>query len=289
MSTGPAASTTPATPRATSPVSATSIASPRWPSPVRPAATACAAAASRSATATRCPAAANRAHTAAPIAPAPPVTRAVRRSTPLPFHAVRAAGGAAGLGPRVAMVPAACRRRRDRRRSADRTGARMGADRRRHRFPRRPRAGHVDVPRRLEIDLPGARRADPPSSHRVGGASLALAIIIGTSLTSIDGARSGLLVGLAITTTAFGILLPIRRDRGELPTRFGTEVLAGAAVGEIGPIVVIAVRHGSTRPRPRPAARLLRRRRARRGAGDGVGAAVPPRRGAAAAAGVAAR
>jgi Kef-type K+ transport system membrane component KefB len=100
----------------------------------------------------------------------------------------------------------------------------------------------------LEIDLRRARGGPIRRALLGWGASLTLAILIGTSLSSIDGARSGLLVGLAITTTAFGILLPILRDSGELPTRFGTEVLAGAAVGEIGPIVVIAVFLGTDRP-----------------------------------------
>jgi Kef-type K+ transport system membrane component KefB len=100
----------------------------------------------------------------------------------------------------------------------------------------------------LEIDLQRAR-GGPIRRALIGwGVSLTLAILVGTSLASVDGARSGLLVGLAITTTAFGVLLPILRDNGELPTRFGTEVLAGAAVGEIGPIVVIAVFLGTDRP-----------------------------------------
>jgi Kef-type K+ transport system membrane component KefB len=100
----------------------------------------------------------------------------------------------------------------------------------------------------LEIDLRRARGGPIRRALFGWGASLALAILLGISLASIDGARSGLLVGLAVTTTAFGILLPILRDNGDLPTHFGTEVLAGAAVGEIGPIVVIAVFLGTDRP-----------------------------------------
>jgi Kef-type K+ transport system membrane component KefB len=52
---------------------------------------------------------------------------------------------------------------------------------------------------------------------------------------------SELYVGLALTTTALGTLLPIVRDAGLLPTRFGTHVLAIGSLGEFGPIIAIAV------------------------------------------------
>ena len=42
-------------------------------------------------------------------------------------------------------------------------------------------------------------------------------------------------------TTALGALLPILRDAGVLNTRFGANVMAVGAVGEFGPIVLIAV------------------------------------------------
>jgi Kef-type K+ transport system membrane component KefB len=48
-------------------------------------------------------------------------------------------------------------------------------------------------------------------------------------------------VALALTTTALGTLLPILRDNGMLGGRFGREVLAAGAVGELFPIVIIAV------------------------------------------------
>ncbi len=48
-------------------------------------------------------------------------------------------------------------------------------------------------------------------------------------------------VGLALTTTALGTLLPILRDNDMLGGRFGEYVYAAGAVGELFPIVVIAV------------------------------------------------
>ncbi|MET9404059.1 cation:proton antiporter [Kitasatospora sp. NPDC002965] len=51
----------------------------------------------------------------------------------------------------------------------------------------------------------------------------------------------GAFTGLALTTTALGTILPILRDSGELPTPFGSLVMATGAVGEFGPIIAIAV------------------------------------------------
>ena len=100
----------------------------------------------------------------------------------------------------------------------------------------------------VEIDLAHVRGR--PLQRAVSGwlASLVVGIALGVALTGIDGTRSGLVVGLAVTTTALGTLLPILRDRGELRTDFGTEVLAGAAVGELGPLVAIALLLSTDRP-----------------------------------------
>ena len=48
-------------------------------------------------------------------------------------------------------------------------------------------------------------------------------------------------VGLALTTTALGTLLPILRDNDLLAGRFGEYIYAAGAVGELFPILIIAV------------------------------------------------
>jgi Kef-type K+ transport system membrane component KefB len=100
----------------------------------------------------------------------------------------------------------------------------------------------------MEIDL--ARIKGRPLQRAVigWGLSLILGLAAGVALAPADGARSSLTVGLAITTTALGTLLPILRDRGELDNTFGTHVLAGAAVGELGPIIAVSLFLGSDRP-----------------------------------------
>ena len=50
-----------------------------------------------------------------------------------------------------------------------------------------------------------------------------------------------LLAAVALSTTALGVLAPILRDRGELNTDFGTYMVAAAAAGEFGPLVVISM------------------------------------------------
>lgn len=50
-----------------------------------------------------------------------------------------------------------------------------------------------------------------------------------------------LLAAVALSTTALGVLAPILRDRGELDSDFGTYMVAAAAAGEFGPLVIISM------------------------------------------------
>jgi len=71
--------------------------------------------------------------------------------------------------------------------------------------------------------------------------SIVLALAVGAVLQMTGVILSELYVGLALTTTALGTLLPILRDAGLLPTAFGTHVLAVGSVGEFGPIIAVAL------------------------------------------------
>ena len=53
--------------------------------------------------------------------------------------------------------------------------------------------------------------------------------------------RSPLLVALILPTTAFGVLIPILRQTGELHGNFGRHVLGLAAIGELGPLLLAAI------------------------------------------------
>ncbi|MGK5556744.1 cation:proton antiporter [Actinomadura kijaniata] len=78
------------------------------------------------------------------------------------------------------------------------------------------------------------------------GASLVLGLALGAV---VDGLGSDwTVIGLALTTTALGTILPILHDAGALPTPFGARVMAVGAVGEFGPIVAVALLLTSERP-----------------------------------------
>ncbi|MET0975028.1 MAG: cation:proton antiporter [Leifsonia sp.] len=69
--------------------------------------------------------------------------------------------------------------------------------------------------------------------------SLVAGVGVGILLAPTVGA--GVFIGVALTSTALGTLLPVLRDAGELTTPFGLAVLAVGAVGEFGPLVAISL------------------------------------------------
>jgi len=89
-----------------------------------------------------------------------------------------------------------------------------------------------------------------PLKLATGGWVISLALAFGVgAIMQVEGLiRSDLYVGLALTTTALGTLLPIARDEGLLDTGFGRHLLAVGAVGEFGPVVAVAVLLSGTRP-----------------------------------------
>ncbi|GAA1465778.1 cation:proton antiporter [Microbacterium thalassium] len=56
------------------------------------------------------------------------------------------------------------------------------------------------------------------------------------------------IIGIALTSTALGTLLPILRDAGEMKTPFGKAVSALGTVGEFGPLIAISVFLGGRNP-----------------------------------------
>jgi Kef-type K+ transport system membrane component KefB len=71
--------------------------------------------------------------------------------------------------------------------------------------------------------------------------SAALAVAAVAVLASFGFVRDFVPIGLALTTTALGTLLPILQDNNMLSGDFGRYVLAAGAVGELFPILAIAV------------------------------------------------
>ena len=93
----------------------------------------------------------------------------------------------------------------------------------------------------FEID-PSRLRGPPLRMASVSWVgSLAVALAVGAVLATSGVVLDSVIVGLALATTALGMLLPILRDQGEMTTDFGNLVTANGAVGEFGPIVAIAL------------------------------------------------
>jgi Kef-type K+ transport system membrane component KefB len=92
----------------------------------------------------------------------------------------------------------------------------------------------------LEIDLVGI-------AHELRTAVLAwllgfgIAILAALLMREAGLAHSWQVIAIAITTTAFGVLLPILRDNRLLTTPIGRHVIAAGAIGEIAPIVAMAL------------------------------------------------
>ncbi|MFV0426025.1 MAG: cation:proton antiporter [Beutenbergiaceae bacterium] len=68
---------------------------------------------------------------------------------------------------------------------------------------------------------------------------------IGMVLIPQAAALTAVVLALAITSTALGALLPILKERGLMESRLGAAVLTHGAVGELGPVLVMALLLGS--------------------------------------------
>ena len=74
------------------------------------------------------------------------------------------------------------------------------------------------------------------------GISLALGFVVVFLLPWFDPAQlDGIAVALAMTTTAFGTLVPIMKERGLTGTPVGNSIMAYGTWGELAPIVAIAL------------------------------------------------
>ena len=71
--------------------------------------------------------------------------------------------------------------------------------------------------------------------------SAAIAIGVVAFLTAVHYVYDFVPIGLALTTTALGTLLPILNDNDMLGGKFGRNVMAAGAVGELFPIVAISL------------------------------------------------
>ncbi len=78
-----------------------------------------------------------------------------------------------------------------------------------------------------------------------GSLVLAFAAVTVIGVTGGTLSANGIAIAIAMTSTAIGTILPILRERGLLPTAVGASILNHGAVGEVGPIILMALLLGS--------------------------------------------
>ena len=93
----------------------------------------------------------------------------------------------------------------------------------------------------LELDVTRMREGHMGRATSAWLASLALALGVGAVLHATGLVLDTVVVGLCLTTTALTTLLPILRDAGVLKSSFGPTVLSAGAIGELGPILAVAL------------------------------------------------
>jgi Kef-type K+ transport system membrane component KefB len=92
-----------------------------------------------------------------------------------------------------------------------------------------------------ELDLSVMRQGHLGLAAVAWVASVGLALGVGAFLHATGLVLDSVVVGLCLTTTALGTLLPILRDSGVLQSSFGPVVLSVGALGEFGPILAVAL------------------------------------------------
>jgi Kef-type K+ transport system membrane component KefB len=71
--------------------------------------------------------------------------------------------------------------------------------------------------------------------------SFGLALLIGFGLHAGGLVKSPLLVGILLSATALGIVIPVLKDAGQVDTPFGQLVVAAASIAEIATIVLLSL------------------------------------------------
>ncbi|AWB95726.1 cation/H(+) antiporter [Agromyces badenianii] len=90
-----------------------------------------------------------------------------------------------------------------------------------------------------EIDFRSIRGR--PLSRAAIGWIISLAAGVGIATVVAADLPAAAFIGIALTSTALGTIMPVLRDSGDLGTPFGIAVIALGAVGEFGPLLAISI------------------------------------------------
>ncbi len=92
----------------------------------------------------------------------------------------------------------------------------------------------------IEIDL-ATIRSEFSLAVRAWGSALAVGIVIALAMSAAGLVDAWLVVAIALTTTALGVLVPILKDAAALESPFGRKVMGLGVLGELGPIIAMSV------------------------------------------------
>lgn len=85
-------------------------------------------------------------------------------------------------------------------------------------------------------------------NRSIVGWLISMVVGLGIGIALAPSFAAGVFIGVALTSTALGTLMPMLRDAGEMRTPFGTAVIAVGAVGEFGPLIAISLFLSGTNP-----------------------------------------
>ena len=72
-------------------------------------------------------------------------------------------------------------------------------------------------------------------------ASLAIALVLAVGLDRAGLVSSPLLIAIIAAATSLGVVIPVLKDAGEVSTKFGQVVLAGASIADIATVVLLSL------------------------------------------------
>lgn len=92
----------------------------------------------------------------------------------------------------------------------------------------------------FEVDMAGILGRPIKSAVTAWLSSLALAMAVTLTLQQMDLITNWYMFAIAFSTTALGPLMPMLADRKLLGTKFGNNVISIGAIGEFGPVLLVA-------------------------------------------------
>ncbi|MFN8162065.1 MAG: cation:proton antiporter [Solirubrobacterales bacterium] len=93
----------------------------------------------------------------------------------------------------------------------------------------------------LEIDLTRLRGRTLRVTSLGFLLSLAIGLGAGLALSAAGFVKSPLLIGIILTSTSLGVIVPVLKDSGEIGSDFGQLVIAAASIADFGSIILLTL------------------------------------------------